>query len=468
MITAIGGILIPLCLIFGNQPWTLLVLVFFYSVFSAAAIVAIGGAGITPPLWPASLFTLCFIVSIFSGTRYPRQRPALMVLMPFMLVIAGALVSSVLMPRLFEDEVLVFPQKMTMYMQRSPLAPNAGNYTQDMYLLSNALLTVTASIYLTRPGARLGKLLNCYLSASLVADFVALWQFVGNTAHLWFPSTFFLSNPGWAQLSEETVGSLIRLNGTFSEPSSLSAYLCAAVSAAGWMILKGDQRRFLHLVFWAGLFVVLLCTATTGYVTLAIMCGILVLRSVLSGSARLKQRVAIGAGALVMLLSAICAIGPSVAPGVAHTVNVVIDSTMTKDQSSSYRDRHIADQNAYSAMIATSGLGVGWGSNRSSSLLPGLCASIGLWGIAGFAWFALGLYRQLKKTSNVSTNLENSRVIQGTSASIISTFVSALLSGPTISSPDFFLLLAMLTAASVAATQETGAFRTPLTQRMRV
>ncbi|CAG4902017.1 unnamed protein product [Acidocella sp. C78] len=52
-------------------------------------------------------------------------------------------------------------------------------------------------------------------------------------------------------------------------------------------------------------------------------------------------------------------------------------------------------------------------------------------------------------------------VIRGTSASLLSSLISALLSGPTISSPDFYLLLAMLVAATARAQFEAKAVWQP-------
>lgn len=457
MITAIGGILLPLSLILANRPWRLLALVFFYSVFAAAAIVTVGGAGITPALVPASLFALSFLVSVFSGVRYPGERRALVLLTPFILVVTGALASSVIMPRLFLGEVLVWPQKVSLFFVRSPLAPNAGNYTQDMYLLSNALLTTTAAIYLTRPGAKLGKLFDCYLSASFLADAIAFWQFAGNTFHVWYPTAFFLSNPGWAQLSDESVGSLIRLNGTFSEPSSLSAYLSAVVCASAWLILNGDKRRMPRFAFGFGLVVVLVSTATTGYTTLGAMICLLVLRSVASGSAKFKQRAAAGLFAGLMVITTVVVVTPMIAPKVASEAAMVVTSTLNKGQTSSYRARTAVDHDSFGEMVATSGLGVGWGSNRSSSLLPGLCAAIGIWGIGGLIWFGISLYLGLRKIPRYTRNSELRLVVNGASAAVLSTLVSGVISEPTISSPDFYLLLAILVAAAARVPQRSAA-----------
>ncbi len=454
MITVIGGLLLPLCLWFWRRPAVLLMLVLVYSVFSAAALVVIGGFGVTPALMPTSMFIGLFLFNAINGVRYPAERPALLLLLPFILVICGALSSSIVMPRLFEGEVLVWPQKVTAFFVRSPLAPNAGNITQDMYLLADALLTVTAALYLTRPGKLLARLVDCYFVSALIVVAIALWQFAGAMLHIPYPDQIFLSNPGWTILSDQTMGWLNRLNGPFSEPAALSGYMCGALSAAGWVVLNGDRRLLPQLTFWGALIVALLTTASTGYITLAAMGTLLVLRSTLAASPALRWRMAAGLALVLVLGGLAVGLVPVAAPGVAREAALVLESTLNKTQSSSYQARSTVDQDSLQEMGATYGLGVGWGSNRSSSLLPGLCAAIGLWGIGGLVWFALLLTHRARRAMRLTADPTLHYAIRGSAAALISNLISALLAGPTISSPDFYLLLAMLVAATARAQRE--------------
>ncbi len=459
MLTAIGGVLLPFCLWFWRRPAVLLTLVLCYSVFSAAALVVVGGFGVTPALMPAVMFIGLFMLNAINGVRYPAERPALRLLLPFILVACGALLSSILLPRLFEGQVLVWPQKVTAFFVRSPLAPNAGNFTQDLYLMVNALLVISAGMYLTRSGGLLVRLLDVYFMSGLMTVCIAIWQFAANIAHVPYPTDFFLSNPGWAQLSDETVGSLIRLNGPFSEPAALSAYMCGSLSAAAWVMLNGDHRWLPRLTFIGALTVVLLSTASTGYVTLLVMASLLVLRSAFTVSMALRRRIMVG-----MVLGGVFAglavvVVPAAMPGVAKEAGVIVDGTLNKTQSDSYQDRSAADQDSFQEMRATYGLGVGWGSNRSSSLLPGLCATVGLWGIGGLVWFGASLTWQARRAMRLSSDSALHYVIRGSAAALISLLVSALVSGPTISSPDFYLLLAMLVAATARAQCEALARR---------
>jgi hypothetical protein len=470
--TAFGVCLLPLCLYFWREPARLLELVLIGSVFAAAAVIVVGNYGVMPALIPAVMFQACFLLNFTLGERFPAEKTVLAVLWPFIVVVAGAVVSSVVMPRLFEGRILVWPQKLSGLPVISPLAPNFGNYTQDMYLLVNAGLAATAAIYLTRSGFNLRRLLDTYFVSGLIAVTVALWQFASNTLHIWFPTNFFLSNPGWALLSTQTLGSLVRLNGTFSEPSSLAGYLCGSVSAAAWVMFNGDKSLLPRLLLVSGLGVVLLCTAATGYVTLAIMASFLLVLTCFIASPALKRRVA--ASALIFcLLTGLAAVTlPVLAPGIAQEAGTILSATLDKQQSSSFSDRTTADWDSIKAMLQSGGLGVGWGSSRSSSLFPGLCASVGVWGILGLLLFIGGLLRHVRIAQRLTMEAETRLVMHGCCAGLLGMLVAALVSGPSITSPDFYVLLALLTATAArvrheaqtasSAAQEMGRVFSPL------
>ena len=314
MITALGAIVLPLCVLFWRTPLRLLQLVFFGAAFAAAAVFVIGSYGVAPGLLPALLFIGYFLLRVALGANYPTGNGVLRVLTPFILVVIGALVSSLLMPRFFEDEIFVWPQKLSGFGVLTPLSPNAGNYTQDMYLIINAGLTIAASLYLVTIGRNMQILFNCYLYAGLMVVFISLWQFAANTTHIWFPTSFFLSNPGWALLSDESIGSVIRITGPFSEPAALAGYLCGIIGASGWMIFNGDRRLLTRLAFLLGLGVLLLSTSTTGYAALLIMAAGLALYTFVVGSATLKKRVLIGLTAAGVVVAITIAAVPAVAP----------------------------------------------------------------------------------------------------------------------------------------------------------
>ena len=438
------------------MPARMLSLVFIGAVFGAAAVIVLGSNGVMPALVPTALFVGFFLLKWCLGHRYPAENMVLGVLTPFALVSVGAILSSFIMPRLFEGEVYVWPQKLTGYFTLAPLAPNYGNFTQDIYLLADAALLITASQYLTHPGLNLRKLLDVYLASGLLVVAISAWQFAGNTFHIWFPTDFFLSNPGWSLLYNQTFGSLIRLTGPFSEPAALASYLCGSVSAAVWLIFHGDKARLPRVLAAGGLAIILLSTSTTGYATLVIMSAMLAVYTFSSAKLKVKKRIAIAAvGALA--IAAICVVTvPVVAPEVAKEASLIVEGTLNKQQSSSYADRTAADADSMREVVATYGLGVGWGSNRASSLGPGLCASIGVWGILGLLWFIGSIVHHISIAHRVATMESQRLVMHGSAAAVVGILVATLLSGPTISSPDFYLLLALLIGTAARARYDAG------------
>jgi hypothetical protein len=449
-ITLLGMIFVPICLYYWRSPPRLLELILIGSVFSAAATVVIGGFGVSPGLVPTLLLIGFIGAKLIFGTRYPGERLVLNVLTPFMAVCALGLVSAILMPRLFEGEILVWPQKAETFWVITPLVPNSGNITQAMYLLVSALLTVLASLYITKSGLNLRRLLDAYFISGLMVVFISIWQFFGNQFHVWFPSDFFLSNPGWALLSNEYIGSYTRLSGPFSEPSGLAGYMAGSIAASAWVVLNGHKGLMPRLLLPAGILVLILSTSTTGYAAFSIMLGIATAYTVILGTPGLRARLALwlsGAAIVAVLLAATI---PVVAPGVASIAETVITGTANKKQSLSYSDRSATDHDSVTAMWKSGGLGVGWGSNRSSSLIPGLLAAVGLWGVAGLAWFILKIMHHVIIAQRMASE-EQRMVMRGTAAGLSGTLITSFISGPTINSPDFYMLVALLigTAARV-------------------
>jgi hypothetical protein len=405
------------------------------------------------------MFTGLVLLKLIFGTRYPAERTVIAVLMPFILVCAWAIISSFLMPRFFESEIYVWPQKVASFFVLTPLAPNSGNYTQDMYLLAAAMLAILASVYLTKTGFDLRRLLDAYFVSGLIVVFISLWQFASNVVGIWFPSEFFLSNPGWSLLSDESIGSVIRINGPFAEPSALASYLCGSTGAAGWVVLNGHRGILPRVLLGSALFVVLLSTSTTGYATLGLMACLTALYAIFLGSPSLRKRTAIGFAAIFLLVLAGFVTIPATAPALASTINEIATATLNKQQSSSYTDRTSTDRDSLRAAEQSDGLGVGWGSNRSSSLIPGLLAAVGVYGVAGLLWFAVILIRHVGTAHRLAASAEPRLIMHGCAGGIISYLIAALISGPSITSPDFFLLLALLIATAARVRYEANVTR---------
>jgi hypothetical protein len=322
---------------------------------------------------------------------------------------------------------------------------------QDIYLVIDCILLCLTAMYLTRSRLRLRAFLDAYFLSGFVVGGVAVWQFASKVAGVPFPDDLFFSNPGWAILTDQSIGAVPRINGPFSEPSALASYMASIVCSSGWLLLKGNRDTMVRWVFAIGLMTMGLSTSTTGFAVLAVVGAGVPLYALLSGSTRMLASI-LKIGIPLLLLLALVGVTASILlPSFNNNVAEVLSATLNKQQSSSYEDRTSADVDSLTAMMNTYGLGVGWGSNRSSSLIPGLLAGVGLPGFAGLLWFGFGVARRVRAARAAGCSREQSTVMDGCCGGLVGFLLAAVLSAPTINSVTFFFMLGLLIATAARA-----------------
>lgn len=456
-VTGFTLILLPLCLILFTNMGRLLQLMLVFGVFEAAAALTFGGIGLQPALMPGLAFIAYFVLQLLLGARFSGQAPVVSMTKPFVLVTVYALASSALMPWIFQDKVFVWPQKAQPPFVLTPLEPSSSNINQDIYLLINCGILVAAAIFMVGSSLRLKILFKTYLASGFVVAVIAIWQFASKVAHVPYPESLFYSNPGWAILTGQQMGSIPRINGPFAEPSSLGGYMGTIVCATGWQLLQGHRDRVLKWLFFTGLLIMMLSTSSTGFGMLGLVCIGVAALGVLTGSARIMGaivKLGLPLGLLILLLFGI---GSTFAPELSKNVGMIFGQTLTKQQSSSYEDRTSTDVDSLMVAVDTFGLGAGWGSNRSSSLVPGLLAGVGIPGVIGLAWFAFVIGKGVRRAKATRCARDQLFVIDGCCGALIGFIAAALLSGPTISSVTFFCLVAILIACIVQVDMQQAA-----------
>lgn len=447
-LTAFSFILLPLCLFWAMAPDKLLKLMAVVSIFEAAAALTIGSFGVQPGLVPALAFMGYVVLQLLLGASYPGMAGAWRLTRPFVFMTVWAVATSYVMPRAFEDAVYVWPQKSTPPFVLTALAPNPANINQDMYLIIDCIFLVLTAAYLTKSRLALGSFIRAYLMSGFVVAAVSVWQFASRVAHLPYPESLFYSNPGWAILTEQSIGAVPRINGPFSEPAALANYMASIVCATGWLLLQGNKEPMIRWLFVAGLMTMAISTSTTGFGVLAIVGAGVPAYALLSGSSRMMASILKVALPMVLLGGLAFLAASTFVPGFDKNVSEVFSATLNKQQSSSYEERTGADLDSIAAMIDTYGLGVGWGSNRSSSLIPGLLAGVGLPGFAALLWFAFGLAGRVRAAHRIGCTGEQRLVMDACCGGITGFLLGAILSGPTITSITFFFLLGLLIACA--------------------
>ena len=453
-VTIFGFILLPLCVLWFPRPERLLMLIFITGVFGAATPVVIGSLGLPPMALPALMFVLYVVFQLGFGVEFEGARTALRTLEPYMLAVAYGLVSAYMMPRIFAHEVLVWPQKeMTPSFAAVPLVPGPGNTTQSFYLVMTGVVLVAATLYLSRREIDLTKLLRIYLWSGLLAIFFAAWQLVQKLTGLWFPYAYISNNPGFIIANSQTLSFVPRINGSFVEPAHLAYYLSGLIFASGWLVLRGFPSALPRWTLIGGVLAMLISTSTTG---LAVM-GMGALGSTLIPLLRKRTTVArrvIQVGVPLAIALAIAgAVVVTLKPSVGRSLTVIYSATLNKDQSVSYEDRTQKDLDALATVPTTFGFGTGWGSFRSSSLIPGILAGLGAWGTALVFWFVLRVVKLLRRARRLAdharANAHDLWAIEGARAAVVGTLMAAVISAPEVINLDFYLLLAILIAGSV-------------------
>ena len=440
-ITLLGYVCLPLCGLCALRPVRLLQLVLALGVLDGAGLVTIGNLGLMPALLPAVLFIAFVALQLLLGARYGGTRSALQLCWPFLFVAAWGLVGSVLLPDIFAGRVMVYPQKITAFV---PLEPDGSNRNQDVFLLVNTALLLFCSMHASRRGFATNCLVNTFLASGFAVAGICWWELASKLGGVPFPDDFFHSNAGYAQLSDQSLGFVPRINGPFTEPSAVGGYMAGILGATMWMMLQGHRAIWLRVLCVVAFVTVLLSTSTTGLVVLVVLIAAAPLYAIWRRSGRLLAWVSGAAIAGMLVIGIVFTIGPALFPNMNRAVQEIAQSTLEKQHSQSYDDRTQTDLDSLGIIFPTWGLGVGWGSNRSSSLLPGLLANLGVFGTLGIVAFGWRLARVTARARRTTAQLADCRVIDAAVGCLGGSVLAALISGPTINAPGFFVMLALL------------------------
>lgn len=449
--TLIGLILLPICLCSWHRPLWLLRIALIASVFDAAASMIIGGFGVPVAMVPGLMFLAYVIVQYMLGMRYPGERLVAWTLTPLFLLLGYGLVGAVLLPDFFEGQVLVWPQRVSALNigRPEPLRPDGSGRNQCIYLALNVLITCIGALLLSRRSIPYRAILGTYLASGYLVVFLCVWQFASRIAGVPYPSDFLYSNPFYALLID-SIGSIPRINGPFTESAALATYLSGIVFSCMWLCVRGHDVLAPRLLFAISVGTTYLSTSTTGIITVTLGVPLVLLLVLKGGSQEGKRRIWSTIGLLVA--GGLVLIGPLLLllPSLLTAFDTVLQGTLSKSSSGSYAARTGADLDAITAFMETSGLGVGWGSFRSSSLLPGLLANGGAIGLGLIVWLVFRLRRLSQLGNGQATTSHPARIaVDGFSAAMCGQLGAALLSAPMVTSMSFFIQLACFIGAAI-------------------
>lgn len=442
VIAAIVGILVM-----SRHMTAALLAVVVATIFGAASAInatALGGASIQP-----SVFLLMFL--LLRIARSPdllsdKMEGALKACAIFGVFVAYGLVSAYLYPRLFAYQIELPPTKIlgsNPIFGVVPLAPSTQNITQSTYLVGSFLMMLaTAFVARTERRSKLVAMTVIYLCWAHIV--FGILDVVSSAAGLTFLDL--VRNANYS-IVDQQIGGFHRIQGTFSETSSYSAYGFVLLIFVTELWLRQIRQR---LTGWTALalgLILFFTTSTSAYVGITVYSIVLAFRIVYFPSTRGQRKAVVMIG-LAMLAFAVVLLMLIALPQFVETFGGILEEMTTKKgRSESGIQRSFWVQKGWEAFIHTKGLGVGVGSFRSSSLLSAIAGSMGVVGMASFMLF---IYRILPGHRLTIYRLEGTNTEAVGSAAAWAAVVGLAPQVVSGASPDPGLLFAFMSGLAIA------------------
>ena len=385
-----------------------------------AAFLAAGNA--LPTFYAAAIGAVVgLIIRSVHSTRQPQfaASPGFDGAVPLLLFTLWGVVITVVAPVLFFNTVVYLGPNPD-----SKSAVHAVLTTSNVAQIGYLLLGVAVVFFLA--GSRdLGPGV-VGLAASLLT-LLSFWRYLHQAVGLPFPEGLFDNNTTYAFI-ETLPGGAPRFRGILSEPAglALSSLVTIAYSLSRAAQVTG-VRRFWVLVVAAMAAVMAAISTSTTFIVVALilagLAGVAFLRRVFLGSGGPKVVAILGLA--LTLVAAVFAL-----PLLIDLVSQVISEKLG---TSSYADRTLTDNRSYQIFFEKFGLGVGLGSNRSSSFTAFLLSTTGIPGIALFAWTVYSLLRP-------ALHVPQMRPVVW---ALVAVLVSKAISAPDLADPSGILYLAL-------------------------
>lgn len=339
------------------------------AVFPQTAGLIVGGNGFPVFYLAVTVLIALSVPYLLLALARPEAVPALTRRRRFVPEIAGvalvlwAAVISYAGPRIFAG-MPVFDPALGIDVQvgnLSQLQPSLGNLAQVGYLGIAVALLILGGRFFPVDHRMLGFALWLAIGLALV-------RLVGEGV---WPHELLQNMPGSSYATAE------RLSGTFYEPSVLGLHLTAAAAYFAARLLTGDRRARVGAVVALGIVGIEFAANGSG----TALVGLAVV--VAAGAAWMfvqtlrRPRLGVRPWLVVAALAAVAA-ALTQAPLLAEVTLGAVDA---KADSASFVARNAANLRSWQIFVETSGLGVGLGGNRPSSLFFFVLSCLGVIGV---------------------------------------------------------------------------------------
>jgi len=413
--TIYGYILIPLLVfLFAVKPKYLIYILIISFTLQVTSLFNIGNYSMQIYRFITILVSLRLIIYLLSRGSIKLRDKSLKNIIIYGLIFAlFTVVWSFLAPIIFVDYP-VYPPELGIDFSAihgpSPLRFSIYNIAFSSYIL----LYILTLIYIlilnwTKKDLIIIKwLLNICLFIVFITSISQVLNHIMGTLDI----TKFLYTITTREFKYSLIGDFLplpRIQATYMEPSMLAPFLIGLYSYFLHRTFVDFNYMNLLLTIFI-LFIILLSTSTTAYISLPIM-TILVLFyfkpiriSNFNVYIKIKNIISLLVLFLLIILILTCIIFITV--GMNNVINMIDFYLFRKTETQSFSSRITADLHALSLFFKTYTFGVGLGSNRPSSLLPYLLSQLGIIGTYLFFMFIGKIiyfsYKTLKGTEYFS------------------------------------------------------------------
>jgi hypothetical protein len=356
--------------------------------------------------------------------------------------------TAMLMPRIFEGAIDVLSISRNEPGQRgfisTPLMPRPSNITQSIYLAADLVLFAAVAAH------AMGGALTTIVRAVLVAAIFNL-GFAGVDLITYSTGTSeilsFIRNANYGMQVGVSIGGIKRVVGSFTEASAFGGVTLLFFAFSTELWLQGRFRHVAGPVAALSLVAIVLATSSATYVGLSIYCLLLWMRcafSILAARASVRKMgiALVGPPAALIILIAIMLV-----PVVADTVAEIVSSTLVnKLNTQSGIERWYWNENGLRVFHETAMLGAGVGSVRTSSLVVGLLANVGIVGLALFLFFIVSLFLTAMRGAG---NPKIGAYVTASAWGGFTLIVSAILAASGVDLGLFFFILAAIVSQAV-------------------
>lgn len=406
--TLFGVLTVGLCgfLLWQSSTLAMLQTVMLLSLMGGAAAIvlsSLGGSTVQPAILALGFLTLrCLAPAPGSGEHIVNAFARLVFLAGFVLY---GVIGAMILPRIFAGALDVTPLRPIpngYLFAAFPLAFSSQNITSAVYLTSTLMAALCAFLACRTEGAWRAVARTASVIAAIHAV-LGLASVVLAGTGIWSLFQNFFRNGFYAQL-DQTMEGVSRMTGIFPESSVYAAYGFVWLVFVTELWLRRVEPRWTSKAAAILSLALLLSTSTTAYIGLTAYILSLSLRMVFfPGSIDFSKALLLIAGGLVMLaaLIALIAFHPQAAAALGE---FTARFTVAKAESASAMQRAFWAKQGWSGFLISSGLGIGPGSFRSSSIVLAVLGSTGVIGSVCFICHLARTFQPLSRSTYFPTD----------------------------------------------------------------